>query len=50
MSNEKCRNPFKRCSRTDIEVTIWLKGKEYPICKKCWKDYGENGTLGDKEW
>lgn len=41
-----CQNPFKKCTNTDIAVTIMYKGEMLPICSVCWKEIAES----DKEW
>ncbi|MBS7614895.1 hypothetical protein KEJ18_04100 [Candidatus Bathyarchaeota archaeon] len=34
-----CMNPWKpECRNTDIELSIYYKGRPTPICHKCWED------------
>ena len=44
--SRKCKNPWKRCRREDIQVVIKYKGKLLPICRKCWLEIANS----DKEW
>lgn len=48
---EKCSNPFIKgiCGRTDIELYIYYKSGQQPICSKCWRELSE-GKLQDVEW
>ncbi|RJS85648.1 hypothetical protein CW706_00780 [Candidatus Bathyarchaeota archaeon] len=42
-----CMNPWKpECRNTDIEVSIYYKGKMIPICRECWKEIANR----DVEW
>ncbi|MCS7120707.1 MAG: hypothetical protein RMJ07_00150 [Nitrososphaerota archaeon] len=35
---EVCKNPWDgECRSTDIALYIMYKGKQLPVCKKCWK-------------
>ncbi|MCW4035298.1 MAG: hypothetical protein NWF03_08035 [Candidatus Bathyarchaeota archaeon] len=44
---EHCKNPWKKhCDSEDIEVYIYYKNKQVPICKKCWSKIVEK----DIEW
>jgi len=51
IKQERCRSPINpKCGRKDIVVTIRVKDKMLPICRKCWKkiaymdvEWGENG-------
>jgi len=43
---EVCGNPFnKKCRRKDIELYIFYKGKQTPICHRCWPKLAE-----DERW
>ncbi|MEM2888005.1 MAG: hypothetical protein QXR42_00805 [Candidatus Bathyarchaeia archaeon] len=38
-SASHCMNPWKpECRNTDIELSIYYKGRPTPICHKCWED------------
>jgi len=38
-SASHCMNPWKpECRSTDIELSIYYKGRPTPICHKCWED------------
>jgi hypothetical protein len=42
-----CLNPFNPdCKNTDIALDIMVKGKQLPICRKCW----EVLAADDREW
>jgi len=36
----------KKCNSTKIALTIGVKGKEYPVCQKCW----DRISASDIEW
>jgi hypothetical protein len=34
---ERCRNPWNgECKSTDIHLYIMFKGRQLPICRRCW--------------
>ncbi len=42
-----CMNPWKpECRNTDIELSIYYKGRSTPICHKCWEDISDKNV----EW
>jgi len=42
-----CMNPWKpECRNTNIEVSIYYKGKMIPICRDCWREIANR----DIEW
>ncbi len=42
-----CMNPWKpECRNTDIELSIYYKGRQIPICHKCWEDISNKNV----EW
>jgi hypothetical protein len=42
-----CMNPWKpECRSTDIELSIYYKGRSTPICRKCWEDISDKNI----EW
>jgi hypothetical protein len=44
---ERCRNPWNtKCRETEIEVYIYHKGRQLPICRECWLKIAEK----DLEW
>ena len=44
---EICKNPWKqKCKNTDIEVYIYYKNSNLPVCRKCWSKISEK----DIEW
>ncbi|MEM2917431.1 MAG: hypothetical protein QXN63_03645 [Candidatus Bathyarchaeia archaeon] len=44
---EHCKNPWNgECKKIDIEVYVFYKGKQLPICKDCWREIAEK----DIEW
>jgi len=44
---ERCRNPWNgRCKSTDIELYIMYKGRQLPICRRCWSEIAERNV----EW
>jgi len=46
-SNIHCMNPWKpECRNTNIEVSIYYKGKMIPICRYCWREIANR----DIEW
>ena len=49
MVEERCRNPFKRkkkCTNTNIVVSIKYKGEILAVCEKCWIKIAKS----DREW
>lgn len=45
--SEKCENPWNgECKNTNIEVYIYYKGRQIPICSYCWHNIAEK----DIEW
>jgi len=46
-SVEHCRNPWNgRCKNTDIQLYIYYKGRQLPICKECWLEIADR----DFQW
>jgi hypothetical protein len=46
-SAEHCRNPWNgKCKNTDIQLYIYYKGKQLPICKECWFEIADR----DVQW
>ncbi|MDH5268292.1 MAG: hypothetical protein OEW62_11555 [Candidatus Bathyarchaeota archaeon] len=46
-STERCRNPWNdTCKNTDIEVYIYYKGRQLPICRHCWRHMADENV----EW
>ncbi len=46
-SVDHCRNPWNgKCRKTDIQLYIYYKGRELPICRDCWHDIADR----DLEW
>lgn len=46
-ASEKCRNPWNEaCDSVDIELYIFYKGEEIPICSECWRKLSE----AEVEW
>ena len=46
-STVHCMNPWKPgCRNTDIELSIYYKGRPTPICRKCWEDISDKNV----EW
>lgn len=43
---ESCRNPWRKCDRQDIELSIVVRGKTLPICHRCWSEIADS----DSEW
>ena len=39
---ETCLNPWRKCARTDIAVSILFKGKILPICNGCWDQIADS--------
>jgi len=39
---ERCQNPWNgQCRSTDIELYIMHRGKQLPICRRCWSMLAE---------
>jgi len=46
-SSVHCMNPWKPdCRNTDIELSIYYKGRSIPICHKCWEEISDKNI----EW
>ncbi|MDH5462156.1 MAG: hypothetical protein OEZ29_06850 [Candidatus Bathyarchaeota archaeon] len=46
-SAEHCRNPWNgKCKNTDIQLYIYYKGRQLPICKECWFEIADR----DVQW
>ena len=46
-SSVHCMNPWKPdCRNTDIELSIYYKGRSIPICRKCWEEISDKNI----EW
>jgi hypothetical protein len=46
-SIEHCRNPWNgKCGNTDIQLYIYHKGRQLPICRKCWLEIADKNL----EW
>jgi len=46
---ETCSNPFFKCTSnnpTDIYAIIRFNGKDYPICRECWRKIAKSNI----EW
>jgi len=44
---EMCKNPWNpECRSTDIALDITYKGKQLPICRKCWEQLAKSNA----EW
>jgi len=47
MRVERCRNPWNgKCQGTDIELYLVYKGRQFPICRRCWSMLAEKNV----EW
>jgi hypothetical protein len=47
ISGLRCMNPWKpECKSTDIELSIYYKGRTTPICRKCWEEIANKNV----EW
>jgi hypothetical protein len=47
VSSLRCMNPWKpECRSTDIELSIFYKGRTTPICRKCWEEIANKNV----EW
>jgi len=45
--SEHCKNPWNgECKNADIEVYIYYKGRQIPICSHCWHEIADK----DIEW
>jgi hypothetical protein len=45
--SEQCKNPWNgECRNTDIEVYIYHRGTQIPICSHCWREIADK----DIEW
>ena len=46
-SVEHCGNPWNgKCKKTEIQLYIFYKGRQVPICRECWRDIADK----DLEW
>ena len=46
-TGEKCLNPWKKkCSNSNIAISIVVKGETLPICGQCWEQIADS----DKVW
>jgi predicted RNase H-like nuclease (RuvC/YqgF family) len=46
-STVHCMNPWNpECRNTDIELSIYYKGRSTPICRKCWEEISDKNV----EW
>jgi len=46
-SDVHCRNPWdNQCRNTDIQLSIYYKGEQIPICHKCWEEISKKNL----EW
>jgi hypothetical protein len=44
---ESCKNPWNgTCKNRDIQVYIFYKGRQLPICRQCWDKIAE----ANAEW
>jgi hypothetical protein len=47
VSGLRCMNPWKpECKSTNIELSIYYKGRTTPICRKCWEEIANKNV----EW